>query len=55
MSNSLKIIYTIIGIAIIVLFTLIAYVLSNFHRDWKCSTTTDIDWFLKNGCERYVR
>lgn len=55
MSNGLKIIYITIGIAIIVLFTLIVYVLSNFHRDWKCNNTTDIDWFLKNGCERYVK
>ena len=55
MSNSLKIIYIIIGFAIIVLFALIVYVLSNFQSLWKCSTTTDIEWFLDNNCERYVK
>lgn len=29
--------------------------IKEFYEDWKCSTTTDIEYFEKNNCIRFVK
>lgn len=45
-------------IAVILLFILLAcgiYEMIDFYNDYKCTTTTDIDWFINNNCMRYYK
>ena len=54
MSKELKIIYVILAVALIGMISIAIYMLIDFRNDIKCSTTTDIKWFLKNNCQRYM-
>ena len=27
----------------------------DFYNDYKCSTTTDISWFIDNKCDRFLK
>lgn len=37
----------------IIICALFTYTMIDFYNDYKCSTTTDIRWFLDNNCMRY--
>ena len=37
----------------IIICALFVYIIIDFYNDYKCSTTTDIRWFLDNNCMRY--
>ena len=37
----------------IIICALFVYIMIDFYNDYKCSTTTDIRWFLDNNCMRY--
>ena len=39
-----------IGIGILLLFEL-----KELHNDYKCSTTTDINYYIDNNCRRFER
>lgn len=41
-------------ISILMILIGISYSLYDFYNDYKCSTTKDINWFMKNNCMRYV-
>lgn len=42
-------------LAVVLLISAIwVYILVDFYNDWKCSTTTDIKWFIENNCQRYM-
>ena len=41
----------IIVIAIMVFIGVITLI--TFYQDYKCSTTTDIKYYIKNNCERF--
>ena len=30
-------------------------IINEFYDDWKCSTTTDFEYFKKNNCIRFVK
>ena len=32
----------------------VIYEMVDFYSDYKCSTSQDINWFMKNNCMRYV-
>ena len=38
-----------------ILMCLFIYVMIDFKNDYDCSTTTDIDWYIKHNCMRYER
>ena len=42
-------------ISILMILIGISYSLYDFYNDYKCSTTTDINWFIENNCMRYMR
>lgn len=39
----------------LMIITGIVIEIADFYNDYKCSTTTDIKWFFKNKCERYLK
>lgn len=38
-----------------ILIALFIYVMIDFKNDYDCSTTTDVDWYIKHDCMRYER
>lgn len=38
---------------VVLMLILFTYTMIDFYNDYKCSTTTDIRWFLDNNCMRY--
>lgn len=46
----------VILITFIIVFTIIViYVLIDFKNDYKCSTTSDSNWYIEHNCMRYER
>lgn len=44
----------IIFIFILMIFTILfAVEMYDFYKDYQCSTTTDLNWFVNNHCEKY--
>lgn len=50
-----NIILTILFILFILFMIFVVYEIKDFYDDYKCSTTTDNDYYIKNKCERYER
>ena len=48
----IAIVLAIIGAVMII--TGIIYEIVDFYNDYQCSTSQDINWFMKHGCMRYV-
>ena len=49
--------YTILVVLLdvfLILITVAAFVIYSFYKDYKCSTTTDINWFIENNCLEYT-
>ena len=49
--------YTILVVLLdvfLILITVAAFVIYDFYKDYKCSTTTDINWFIENNCLEYT-
>lgn len=40
---------------ILIILGLFIYELIDFYNDYQCSTTNDLEWFLKNNCMRYIK
>lgn len=56
MTNKIEniIFYIFLGIIIIFIFFVIG-IMIDFYNDYKCSTTNDNNYFVKNKCERYLK
>lgn len=50
-----KILYVILICLLGVLFIGFVLLLVDFANDYRCSTTTDIRWFIDNNCMRYIK
>lgn len=51
-----KIIAAFIAIIILTITVIGIYAfIKDFYDDYKCSTTNDVEWFMKNNCMRYVK
>lgn len=48
----ITIVLAIIGALMIV--SGVIYKMVDFYNDYQCSTSQDINWFMKNNCMRYV-
>ena len=41
-------------ILVIIITFVIGMVIIDFYKDYQCSTSQDINWFMENNCMRYV-
>ena len=41
-------------ILVIIITFVIGMVIIDFYKDYQCSTSQDINWFMENHCLRYV-
>ena len=41
-------------ILVIIITFVIGMVIIDFYKDYQCSTSQDIKWFMENNCMRYV-
>ena len=54
--NILKnIIVVLCVVAIIAILGLFIYGIIDFANDYRCSTTTDYQWWIENNCQRYIK
>lgn len=53
--NLLDIIIILIILIFIGIGILFVYEIKEFYEDWKCSTTTDINYYIENNCKRFER
>lgn len=49
----LSIILGIMSFLLIIITVYFIYILSDFYNDYKCSTTTNIEYFEKHNCIKY--
>lgn len=54
MKKEYKVSIVLAVIGILMVISGIIYGIVDFYNDYKCSTTKDINWFMKNNCMRYV-
>ena len=50
--RKLAVVLFIIGVIMIV--SGICYEIYDFYHDYECSTTQDMNWFIDNGCMKYI-
>ena len=50
-----NIIITLFILMIIVLGILLLIEFIDFYNDYKCSTTTDVNYYINNNCRRFER
>ena len=53
--NFFDIIDTLLILVFVGIGILFVYELNEFYEDYKCSTTTDFEYFKKNNCIRFVK
>lgn len=49
-----RIIYVSIAM-ILILFVIIAYTMVEFYNDYRCSTTSSIEWYINHNCSRFEK
>ena len=53
--NLLEIIIVLLILIFIGIGILFVYEIKQFYNDYKCSTTTDINYYVENNCKRFER
>ena len=51
----IKIVIALFILMVIVLGILFLLELKDFYDDYKCSTTTDVNYYIDNNCRRFER
>lgn len=54
MNKEIKVLLVLLSVSLLIYVIWIVYILVDFYNDWKCSTTTDINWFIENNCQKYM-
>ena len=49
-----KVSYVLAIIGAIIIIAGIIYKMVDFYKDYQCSTSQNINWFMENNCMRYV-
>lgn len=50
-----KVSFTMIIVGTLMISIGLVWSMIDFCNDYKCSTTTDINYFIENNCQRYMK
>ena len=50
-----KVLFVLIMLVIILIVAGVILMIIEFSKYYQCNNTTDISWFLKNDCMRYIK
>ena len=53
--NRIKIVIALFILMVIILGILFLLEFIDFYNDYKCSTTTDVSYYIDNNCRRFER